>query len=145
MNKSLGASAGLVAFLTVLFHVVNAPPVDRHSDTQPQASSDIGKRKPDKQTQADGKESPPIEGPWLATRRFFHSEGTEDQSFPDTAEFTRIDRIEKCATDSRCREKLTSYFGLDLARGYKAEFLIARSRPASYPARPVHRCFFRGD
>jgi hypothetical protein len=55
MNKSLGASAGLVAFLTVLFHVVNAPPVERHSDTPPQGSSDIGKRKADKQTQPDGK------------------------------------------------------------------------------------------
>jgi hypothetical protein len=126
MNKTLGASAGLVAFLTVLFHMVNAPPVERHSTTQPQGSSDIAKQsKPEKQGQGEKTGPVPIEGPWLATRKFFHSEGPEDLSFPDTAEFTRIDRIERCATDPACRARLRSYFGLEFGEDYQSEFVIA--------------------
>lgn len=124
MNKNVGTSAGLVAFLTVMFHVVNTPRAERHSGTQARSNANIERPKPDQETKPDGKE-PPIEGPWLATRAFFQSEGPDDPSFPDTSEFKRIDAIERCATDPACREKLKRYFGLERGNGYELEFLIA--------------------
>jgi hypothetical protein len=116
MKKDLGFPAGLVALLAVAFHLSspNAP------EQRPagKAASKVGKAAAQKK-EGPAEESP-LEGPWLATRTFFHSEGQATAP----VDFSKAEDIATCAGEKTCLGRLRRYFGL--TDGERTiEFLIA--------------------
>lgn len=125
MRQNLGLSAGVLAFLAVIFHVSNRPATER------QAGSPISQTASQKKgAQTKSSDEPPpgetqIEGPWLATRAFFYREAGE---FPELRDKTKVDfrntdDVTRCATQDTCPEQLRAYFGID--DDCKPDFLVA--------------------
>src|SRR4051794_4646282 len=105
MNKHVGTSAGLLALLALLIHTVMPP-------SSEQVRNGTGAKAPAEthltSKAAGGAKPVPEEGPWLASRQYFHQEP------PTNFESTCIDYLlpaigQKTVCDARAMSEL---FGL---------------------------------
>ncbi|MGA3072240.1 MAG: hypothetical protein ABSG56_00975 [Bryobacteraceae bacterium] len=108
MRKSTGTAAGLLALLAVVLHVQTAPtgeapPVSSTEKTHAAASTS-GK---------DGKDGEDlIEGPWMATRDYFHA---EDTGLHPAAVVSYLQELSHPAGGSISQEALSRFLGIDHA------------------------------
>ena len=122
MNKAnVGASAGAIAILAIAVRLVDAPQREKVAPMRTEAPTVA--QNPDSGATSD--KTPPPEGPWLATRPFFHTEGIRQLQFQnnDPLNLSSIADLERCTADAACTNAIKKYFGV--ADGYKTEFLIA--------------------
>jgi hypothetical protein len=124
MKKNVSFPAGLIALLAVAFHL-SSPNASERRPTGKGASKvekDGAKKK------AETNEEAPLEGPWLATRVFFHSEGLPEAHRKSKApvDFSRAEDVAACAGEESCLAELRQYFGVSSEdHRYQFEFLIA--------------------
>ncbi|MBV9613626.1 MAG: hypothetical protein JO091_14220, partial [Acidobacteriaceae bacterium] len=123
MNKTtVGTSAGAVAVLVFALRFANVPQREKLGDGRPEAAAVA----PNASTAEPAEKTPPLEGPWLATRPFFHKEGIPKVQFANGEKVTlsHIRDLERCAAgDPVCKQGLKDYFGI--AEGYQTRFIIA--------------------
>ena len=96
MNKTtVGTSAGAVAVLVFALRFANVPQREKLGDARPEAAAAA----PNATTAEPAEKTPPLEGPWLATRPFFHKEGIPQVQFANGEKVTlsHIRDLERCA------------------------------------------------
>jgi hypothetical protein len=114
VNRNAGFTAGIVALLALMARVV-APTAHGQSS---QDLAENGKAKKGQGQPAAGTPQP-YEGPWMATRHFFHP-----YDFPSSPlDFRKPEEILKCSADANCLQGLQQFFGLSKADG--VECLLA--------------------
>lgn len=129
MNRNLGLSAGTVALLALALHV-STPTGPEKGSNEPEAAAGGGSAKK-KTIEGQGPgvgTDKKLEGPWLATRRFFGA--SESFRTPQLAnreiDFTRTDEILQCAGAAGCSSLLPAFFGIQGRDSeYDVQFLLA--------------------
>lgn len=111
MRQNLGLSAIIIA---LVFAMRSGPP-SQNPGGQPAPTE-----KPNAPPAGTG--SSETEGPWLATRAFFHSPEAKSAA-PNGTDLSDPASVQMCSAEDACRSQLAKYFGISAAS--QLQFLIA--------------------
>lgn len=119
MNRSFGTSAGLLALAVFFLHVAMPPGQEERNGQTPLPNAGA------RNANAASKPTQPTEGPWLATRHFFGTEGdfAIPQRFGRNIDLYSTQDIVNCSFDVTCAAMLGSAFGV--RESDDVQFLLA--------------------
>src|SRR3954452_12464621 len=126
-KKNIGSSAGALALLAFIVHLVSAPPSEKTQELGP-AHSTREILEPKHERSPEGEEHPKA-GPWLAAQAFFHSEPDKlsctaaDQSAAcRSVRLSTVADLEACSREAQCGAQIAKLFG---SNSYHPQFIIA--------------------